>query len=264
MRSSTFCSIASAAILCGLISSPVYGQLAGGPAPGTHRPDGHHPYDYPAATFPGGPGLGWGYYGLAAGPWIGWPWFNSGATRGFWTNGLSLYGPPIPTYGPTPGVFAQNDMNRTWKHYLLPMQPGFGWVGIYAPSPRPKPVSVSVWPIPNGHLPSSSGFEPVPIHPQDTPQSSPGASLILSVKLPQPTAEVFVDGVRTLQTGTDRVYESPPLDGGKEYRYQVTATWIEGGVKVERTEIARGRPGDVIRLDFTTSHDMKQPASLTR
>ena len=30
--------------------------------------------------------------------------------------------------------------------------------------------------------------------------------LVLSVKVPQPAAEVFVNGVKTAQTGTDRIY----------------------------------------------------------
>jgi uncharacterized protein (TIGR03000 family) len=240
--------LAAVIVVCCFALEPAPAQLAGGPAPGTRLPDGHHPYDYPAATYPGGPGLGWGYYGLYGGPWVGWPWFYSGANRGFWTNGLSLYGPPVPTYGPTPGVFGQGDLNRTWNNYLNPMQPGFGWIGIYSPSPRPFPPTVGVWARPL--------TEPVAVLPADTVKSAPGGCLILSVKLPQPAAEVLVDGMPTRQTGTDRVFESPPLDGGKEYRYELTARWMEGGAMVERKKVASGKPGDVVRLDFTLADEV--------
>jgi len=229
----------SVILICIILMKPASAQLAGGPAPGTKMPAGKHPYNYPAATYPGGPGLGWGYSGLYAGPWIGWP-YGSGAYGSFWTNGLSLYGPPVPTYGPTPGVFGNGDFNRTWQNYL---QPGFGWFGVYAASPRPLPTSVSVWPHP-------PALESVPVLPAGVAVSRPGGCMILSVKVPQPSAEVYVDGVRTQQSGTDRVFESPPLDGGREYRYEMTARWIEGGAMVERKLIATGKPGDVVRLDF--------------
>lgn len=236
-------SFASIIVVCVFLIETAPAQLAGGTAPGTRMPGGHHPYPPPPPTVPGGPGLYWGYPYLAGGPWIGWP-YVSGAYGSFWTNGLSLYGPPIPTYGPIPGVIGNNDFQRTWRDYL---QPGFGWFGVYAASPRPKPTTVSVWAVPP--------VEPVAVLPADVTAPAPGGCLILSVKVPQPAAEVLVDGVPTAQTGTDRVFESPPLDGGKEYRYEMTARWVEGGVLVERKKVASGRPGDVVRVDFTRGED---------
>ena len=68
----------------------------------------------------------------------------------------------------------------------------FGWVGPYRASPRPYPTSVNVWP------------EPVPSFGPANAEAVPGGCLILSVKVPQHAAEVFVDGVKTAQTGTIR------------------------------------------------------------
>jgi uncharacterized protein (TIGR03000 family) len=77
-----------------------------------------------------------------------------------------------------------------------------------------------------------------------------GGSLVLSVRVPQPAAEIFVDGVKMTQTGTDRLYESPPLEAGKEYQYELTARWIEGGATIERKKVVTGKPGEVVRVDF--------------
>ena len=82
--------------------------------------------------------------------------------------------------------------------------------------------------------------------------AGPSACLILSVKVPQPAAEVYVAGVKTAQTGTDRIFESPPLEAGKDYRYELTARWVERGAVFEKKKVATGKPGEVVRVDFLT------------
>jgi uncharacterized protein (TIGR03000 family) len=186
----------------------------------------------------------WGYYGLAGGPFVTYPWGFPGYSAragSSWSNGLSLYGPPVPTYGPIPGVFGANDLNRLWRDVPSPGIP-FGWIGIYAASPRHRPLTVNVWPR----------AESVPLAaPPIADPAKVGGCLILSVKVPQPAAEVFVDGVKTVQTGTDRVFESPPLEAGKAFRYQVTARWVERGAVRESKRTVTGTPGEVVRVDFT-------------
>lgn len=191
----------------------------------------------------------WGYPGLGGGPFVGYPWGYPGYSAragAFWSNGLSLYGPPVPTYGPVPGVFGNNDLGRQWRAVPSPGIP-FGWVGIFAASPRPRPLTVNVWPTvePFGRTASGQPTAPVPV-------PAPGnGCMILSVKVPQPAAEIFVDGVKTGQKGTDRLFESPVCPSGQEIRYEVTARWMEGGAIREEKRIATGTPGEVVRLDFT-------------
>ena len=74
--------------------------------------------------------------------------------------------------------------------------------------------------------------------------------MLISVTVPQPAAEVFVDGKKTGQTGTDRTFESPPLEAGKMYKYTVTARWVAGGQVVETTKEVTGAAGEVVRVDF--------------
>lgn len=204
----------------------------------------------------------WNYPGLAGGPYIttaypfaGWPGYR-GAFGSFWTNGLSLYGPPVPVYGPIPGVFGNYDLVNQWhqKPYFGLGLGYFGWIGPFRASPRPHPPTVNAWPViesvpgpavPVG--PVADGAAPAPAAP-----AGPGACLHLSVKVPQPAAEVFVDGVKTTLTGTDRLFESPPLEDGKDYAYELTARWVEGGATVERKKVVTGKAGEVVRVDLTT------------
>ncbi len=116
---------------------------------------------YPSG-WPHGPRIAppWTYPGLSGGPYVGYPWGfpgYSGRAGSFWSNGLSLYGPPVPVYGPIPGIFGNDDLVRQWRQVPSPGVP-FGWVGIFAASPRPRRPSVSVWPIPgsNTYAPEAS------------------------------------------------------------------------------------------------------------
>jgi uncharacterized protein (TIGR03000 family) len=240
------------------------------------------PDGYFHSGWPYGPRVAppWGYPGLAGGPFVtypwGWPGFYSGRAGQNWSNGLSLYGPPVPVYGPVPGILGNNDQNHVWREAPR-LGIGYGWVGVYAASPRPRPLSVSAWPVivermpgegcpngPNCAVPGAPGApapaapaEPTPIKPEpgkggsDAPVAGMGTPIILSVKLPQPAAELFVGGVKTAQTGLDRIYESPPLEAGKQYRYTLTARWIENGAPREMKRAVVGTPGEVVRVDFT-------------
>jgi uncharacterized protein (TIGR03000 family) len=193
----------------------------------------------------------WSYPGLVGGPYVGYPWGwpgYSGRAGQNWSNGLSLYGPPVPVYGPVPGVLGNDDLVRQWKYGPGVGMP-FGWVGVYAASPRPKPLTVNVWPVIVESVPGA-GCPGAGCKGAANP-AAPGGCLVLSVKVPQPAAEVYVDGVKTVQTGTDRIFESPPLEAGKAFRYELVVRWVERGVTWEKKKVVTGTPGEVVRVDFT-------------
>ncbi|MBY0455775.1 MAG: TIGR03000 domain-containing protein, partial [Gemmataceae bacterium] len=182
-----------------------------------------------------GPGLGYG-----VGYPFGYPFFAYPNRIGNqWSNGLSAYGPPVPVYGPIPGVFGNSDLVRNWRAH-----PGIAYtsIGIYTAFPRARHPGVSVWPTAEPLYGSTPVAPPAP--------GRNGGCLVISVRVPQPGAEVFVDGQKTAQTGTDRMFESPPLEAGKAYRYTVTAKWIERGQTVESTREVTGTPGEVVRVNF--------------
>ncbi|HTU18282.1 MAG TPA: TIGR03000 domain-containing protein [Gemmataceae bacterium] len=49
-------------------------------------------------------------------------------------------------------------------------------------------------------------------------------------------AEVWVDGVKTRQSGELRHFFSPPLKPGQQYAYNMRIRWMENGKPVEKTQ----------------------------
>lgn len=112
-------------------------------------------YVGPGPSHKAGVKTGWTYYGLPNGPstaltdyrvgvwnW-GWSGYPSVGERAI-TKGLSLYGPPVPSYTPVPSVFGTDAR----KHFMDPPVFGYGLngLGYRSASPRLKTPSVSVRP----------------------------------------------------------------------------------------------------------------------
>ena len=62
------------------------------------------------------------------------------------------------------------------------------------------------------------------------------APVRLEVILPDPQAKLWIQDQPTSETGTDRVFQSPPMNLGTQYAYNLRASWTEDGhpVAVER------------------------------
>src|SRR5438105_3847269 len=56
-------------------------------------------------------------------------------------------------------------------------------------------------------------------------------------------AKITVDGTPTKQTGTVRLYESPPLRKGQKFVYQFKATWTDQGKEIVREQEAHVQAG---------------------
>lgn len=72
------------------------------------------------------------------------------------------------------------------------------------------------------------------------------------------SAEIWVNGVKTKQTGESRYFYSPPLTPGKKYNYQMRVRWTKEGKPVEETQNILVQAGATIRRDFTRS-DKAEP-----
>lgn len=221
-----------------------------------------------------GPGNGWRYYGVPDGPYVttysgayagygrgfgpGGYWGVPGAAGSFWTNGRSLYGPPVPVYGPTPGVFGSADDDRRFFRNPPPASSvwvGLGWHGYRSPSPRHVPLNVSVYPAANAG-PSVSVVESAPAV---TPAGEP--CLRLTVRVPDANAAVWIGNAETTQRGAERLFESPPLEGGKTYKYEVVAKWTDGGRERAESRTVLGKPGQTIAVDFSRPADTETAAA---
>jgi uncharacterized protein (TIGR03000 family) len=64
-------------------------------------------------------------------------------------------------------------------------------------------------------------------------------------------AEVWFEGVKTVQTGAVRSFVSPVLAPGQDYVYTLRVRWTEGARPVERTRLLTVRAGDTIALEFS-------------
>jgi uncharacterized protein (TIGR03000 family) len=73
----------------------------------------------------------------------------------------------------------------------------------------------------------------------------------ITVVVPEDAA-VFFDGEATRQTGGTRRFESPPLESGTKYSYEVTARWTANGKQVEEKRTVRVTAGARVRVDFLT------------
>ena len=64
-------------------------------------------------------------------------------------------------------------------------------------------------------------------------------------------AEVFVDGAATKQRGTQRVFETPALEVGKKFTYEIRVKWTAAGKAVDNTRKVEVTGGAKVRVDFT-------------
>ena len=57
------------------------------------------------------------------------------------------------------------------------------------------------------------------------------------------------------QSGTSRIFTSPPLSPGKDYTYEVKARWKKEGSEVQQTRNIVIHAGDHINLAFPTGSE---------
>lgn len=192
----------------------------------------------------------WTYYGVPNGPtttvgvgvgvWpgrYGWTWPAAGGA--FWTNGLSLYGPPVPTYAPVPGTFGGGDAHRFYSNPPL-LGYGLHYFGYRSPSPRLANPTVNVYP---------PGQEPPPARLLNRP-SSPNRCRV-EVALPHPDADVWLNSTAMKGSGATRAFESPDLEAGKTYQYEVVARWQQDGKERAESRTITVAAGQSVVADFT-------------
>jgi uncharacterized protein (TIGR03000 family) len=78
----------------------------------------------------------------------------------------------------------------------------------------------------------------------ESPMSRP---VRVNLRVPS-DAKIWFDGTQTKQTGTTRSFESPPLDVGPEYAYQIRVQWLQDSKEVTQTRQINVHAGDVIHL----------------
>jgi uncharacterized protein (TIGR03000 family) len=93
----------------------------------------------------------------------------------------------------------------------------------------------------------------------ETPQLATGntagapglVDLLAHVRVQVPAeAKVWIDGTDTTSTGPVREFNSPPLTPGKQYSYDIKATWNENGHDVTQTQHVKVSAGAHANVAF--------------
>ena len=188
-----------------------------------------------------GVGVGVGY-GYGYGPYWGRPGFGPywgvmpNYYNGFYGNGLSMYGPPVPTGKPVPGMFGGGDSQFFG---LPPLYPGWMYE-ICVPINKPDRLPAGV--LEPGAIPQP---EILPAPALDKP-----APLEVEVRLPREDAVLFIDGVEAKGTGITRVLTTPPFATAQAFTYDLRAEWKQDGRTTTHSKRVTGRAGEKVVADF--------------
>jgi uncharacterized protein (TIGR03000 family) len=83
-----------------------------------------------------------------------------------------------------------------------------------------------------------------------TPGTAPA---YVTVVVPTPDAQVWIEDNETRQTGTQvRQFVSPPLEPGKPFHYDIRVRWQQGDRPMEQTRSVDVRAGARAMADFNT------------
>jgi uncharacterized protein (TIGR03000 family) len=77
-------------------------------------------------------------------------------------------------------------------------------------------------------------------------------------------AELRFEGVRTALAGVYRRFVTPPLEPGREYTYDLSATWRAGGREITRHRQIVVRSGGQVDVDFVSSEGGAQLRTTSR
>jgi uncharacterized protein (TIGR03000 family) len=91
-----------------------------------------------------------------------------------------------------------------------------------------------------------------------------GSRALLDVRVPA-DAEVFVEGDKTSQTGSDRTFVSPALEPGRTFTYDIRARWAgPDGKPIEQTRQVKVQGGRRTPVDFLDGSSGGRPAPTAR
>ena len=218
MRKTTMRTIATATVLMGLVFAGEAGAQGFGVGVGIYRGSG---YSYP-------------YFG-------GYPL----QYRGFYGNGMSLYGPPVPTYGIVPGTFGGSDYRVNQNAPFL----GFP-VGIYANYSRSRSRPIA-----------NEGVGEPPLLDERSARAAVAVinenAVTVEIRVPLDNVIVFVDDQFLKQNGIVRYISSPPLKPDQTRQFSIRAVWTIDGQRNDKTLLCEGQPGDRLVADFLKRGDRR-------
>ncbi|MCU0705979.1 MAG: TIGR03000 domain-containing protein [Fimbriiglobus sp.] len=85
------------------------------------------------------------------------------------------------------------------------------------------------------------------------PPASPSTRSKVKVNVPQDDAELLIEGKPTRTAGKNREYDTPDLEPGKKYLYEVKVVWKPNKfTTLTRTRVVKFVAGEEVTVDLTT------------
>jgi uncharacterized protein (TIGR03000 family) len=100
-------------------------------------------------------------------------------------------------------------------------------------------------------MPIRQSFYPAPAVAQQ--------SANVTVLVPNADAQVWFDNAATTQRGTDRLFNSPPLEPGNSFTYTIKAHWMANGQPVDQMRRINVQAGQTITVDFRSNNSEMLP-----
>jgi uncharacterized protein (TIGR03000 family) len=185
-----------------------------------------------------------------------------GGCMGCYGGCTGCYGGCMGCYG-CAGCYGVVDCGCTPSHdagFGMPMaqmgsgpMPGFGEYG--APMPMMPQMTgpglgESVGPPTIPTIPTIPGESPAPpLAGAAGGYSVPPNAALIVVTMP-PDGKLFANGLPIEGTGSVRVFQTPPLEPGKQYEYEMQISLERGGKKYEPKDVAKFRVGERVNVEF--------------
>jgi uncharacterized protein (TIGR03000 family) len=147
---------------------------------------------------------------------------------------------------------------RAWHYFTPPSNAYYGYAPAFSGG-TPMTLSLPYYYAPGG---AYYGYSPAVAAPVASSQGystsshyAPGGAspvsepATINVAVPA-DAEIRFEGVRTALNGPQRRFVSPPLEPGRDYSYDVQASWRQDGRDVTHTRRVTIHAGDVVHLTF--------------
>lgn len=180
------------------------------------------------------PNRSYAFYGVGVGVGVGvWPYGNFGffpsAYSSSWSNGFTLYGPPVPTYGAVPGAFGGYDQRISNFRY--------GYAALYADKFHAPPQGEGLV------RPTYIQFE---------------------LTVPDVDADVTVNSIPLKSKGTQRTFRATGVVPNADNLFTFHVRWSVEGRTYRQDREVLARAGTTVKLDLRVGDALPEPRPLPR
>jgi uncharacterized protein (TIGR03000 family) len=186
--------------------------------------------------------------------------FSGGRFGGFHGGGAYRGG-----YGFNRGYYPRYGYGGYYRHYgyggyYYPYYGGYNYYPDYGAYSYPYGYSsdsdLSTAPAfqDSSPIPSTSAYQPSGSDLYAPPAAQADNTAHLTVNVPA-DAQIWVEDAKTNTSGAVREFQSPQLEPGKRYSYEIRARWMENGKEVTQTREVPVTAGARVKVTFPLSSD---------